>query len=131
MTSCSYIYIYLALYIYIYKLYITHSASCTSASRVFAPTAGRKTLPVQIAAGADQHVCQWSICTCWWKENTTSARCKGQDQHQGKLERDAAAAHATTTTNQIMTSTGAVGVPDAAINAACVRACRGNMVSFN
>ena len=33
------------------------------------------------------------------------------------------------TTDQIRTSTGAVGVPDAAINATCVRACRGNMLS--
>ena len=33
------------------------------------------------------------------------------------------------TTDQIRTSTGTVGVPDAAINATCVRACRGNMVS--
>ena len=41
-----------------------------------------KTPPVQFAAGAAHHMCQWSICTCWWKENTTSASCKGQDQHQ-------------------------------------------------
>ena len=50
----------------------------------------RKTPPAQVAAGADHHVCKWSICTSWWMEYTTSARCKDQDQHQGKLKWDAA-----------------------------------------
>ena len=55
-----------------------------------------KTPPAQVAAGANHHMCKWSICTSWWKENTTSARCK------------------------VRTSTGAVRVPNAAINFNCV-----------
>ena len=53
-------------------------------------------------------------------------QCKVQrsDQHQGKLEQDAATTcnYNHHTTNQIRTSTGAVGVPNATINATCVRA---------
>ena len=46
-----------------------------------------KTTSVQVAAGADHRVCKWRICDSWWKENTTSARYKSQDQHQRKLVR--------------------------------------------
>ena len=51
---------------------------------------------VCVCACACACVCVF-VCVCV-KENTTSARCKGQDQHQGKLEWDPATAYATTTT---------------------------------
>ena len=87
-----------------------------------------KTPPAQVAAGADHHMCQWSIL-------------EGK-HHQLKVQRSGPASgqiragcsncscnNKHHTTGQIRTSMGAVGVPDAAINATCVRACRGNMVS--
>ena len=48
------------------------------------------------------------------------ARCKGQDQHQCKSERDAATT-CNSNHNQLRSSTGAGGVHDAAIIATCVR----------
>ena len=122
-----------------------------SASRVFAPVVGRKTPPVQVATGDDHHMCKWSICTSCWKEKhhqcklqqvliTTCASgvfapVDGRKHHQRKVQRSGPASgqigagcsnsscndnhH---TTDQIRTSKGAVGVPDAAINATCVRA---------
>ena len=45
---------------------------------VFAPMAEGKTPPAQVAGSDHHHVCKWSTCAGWWKDNTTSARCKGQ-----------------------------------------------------
>ena len=73
----------------------------TCASGVFAPVDGKKTPPAQGA--------KVSIRANW----------SGMQQ----LMQRQPPYH-----NQIRTSTDAVGVPNAAINATCVRACRGNMV---
>ena len=110
-----------------------------------------KTPPAQVATGDDHHMCKWSICaSCWKKKHhqrklqqvlTTTcasgvfAPVDGGKHHQRKVQRSGPASgqigagcsnssrndnhH---TTDQIRTSTGAVGVPDAAINATCVRA---------
>ena len=72
-----------------------HSASCTSASGVFAPVATRKTPPVQSAEGQDQH--QYKLEQD--EERTCNYNCQRPDQDQH----------------------GTVGVPNAAINATCIR----------
>ena len=63
---------------------------------VFAPMTERKTLPAQVADSDHHHVCKWSTCAGWQKDNITSTRCKGQDtrckgqdQHQRKSVSDA------------------------------------------
>ena len=68
----------------------------TCASEVFAPVDGRKSPPVQSAKVSTSTKASWM-----WQQHATTI---------------------TTTTHQIRTSTGAVGVPDAAISATCVRA---------
>ena len=96
-------------------------------------------------------MCKWSICASCWKEKQHQRKLQRSGpphvpveylhllmegkHHQRKVQRSGPASgqigagcsnsscndnhH---TTDQIRTSTGAVGVPDAAINATCVRA---------
>ena len=71
-----------------------------------------KTSPTQVAASDHHHVCKWS------NDNTTSARCKGQDQHQRKSVRDAAT---TFNYNHHHHRPGPT-LHDAAITTTCVRA---------
>ena len=86
----------------------------------------------QVAAGANHHVCKCSICTSWWKESTTSTN---KVQWSGSCSIRASWSRMqqqyATTTNILPTRSGparvhAAVVPDA-INATCVRACRGYM----
>ena len=67
---------------------------------------------------------KWSICPSQWKENTTSASCKVRSSTGASWSglHQQHASTTTATTDQNRTGTNAVGVPDGAINATCVRA---------
>ena len=100
-----------SLYYLNYILYVfilpPHSASCPSVSLVSAPVGGRKNTTSASCYGWNHRGSKWSLCQ-WLREKhhhhkllpvTTTAstrckgqgaRCKGQDQHQCKSERDAA-----------------------------------------
>ena len=117
--------------IFIYhQLKLQWVMTTTHASGVVAPVTGRKTPPAQVSTSAD-HACTMStsgVNSCQLMEGKDpSARCKGQDQHQCKLGWDAA-----TTCNYVQHHHHRpdqdwhinIGVPDAANNATCIRACR-------
>ena len=79
--------IYCVTMIYIFHLPPPHSATCMSASGVCVPVAGRNnTTSTSSSRWWPPH----AQVDCWWKQRNTSTRCKGQDQHQCKLEQDAA-----------------------------------------
>ena len=73
-----------------------------------------KTPPAQDAAGADHYVCKWSICTSWWRENTTmqhNVQSSGPVSGQGGAEcsNSMQLLYSLHTTDQIRASMGAVG----------------------
>ena len=123
-----------------------------SASKVFAPVAGRKnTTSASCSVTGDDHACTSGVSASadgWKNTNSTScSRCRPPrvqveylhqliegDPHQCKVQgqdstrtswsrmQQQHATTTTTTTHQIRTNTGAVRVPDAAIRATCIRA---------
>ena len=78
-----------------------------------------KTPPAQVAAGANHHVCKRVFALVDGRKSPPVQGAKV------KLEQDAATAcnYNYHTIDLIGTSTGAVGVPDAAINATCIWEC--------
>ena len=84
-----------------------------------------KTPPAQVATGDDHYMCKWSICASCWKEKHYQRKVQRSGPASGQIGVGCSNSSCNDnhhTTDQIWTSTGAVGVPDAAINATCVRA---------
>ena len=112
-----------------------HSASCPSASPVFAPVGGRKNTTGASCNRWNYRRCKWSLCANGWGRNTTTLSCCQWQppQAQGAKVRNSISAsrngmqqqHATPTTttlSQLRISTRVGGVHNAAISVTCARA---------
>ena len=83
---------------------------------IFARVAEWKSTTSASCTGWNHPVCKWNVCA-----KGQGARCKAQDQHNTSWS-GMQQHQATPTTDQLRLSTGVVGVHNAVIIAACVRA---------